>query len=50
MICEEDMVVHLRPSGNAPELRFYAEAGTSTAAQALLEKGLSLLQAQFAMQ
>jgi len=49
MICEEDMVVHLRPSGNAPELRFYAEAGTSPAAQALLEKGLSLLQAQFTM-
>ena len=28
-------IVHLRRSGNAPELRCYAEAGTAAAAQAL---------------
>ena len=33
-------IIHLRPSGNAPELRFYAEAENPDAAQALLAKGL----------
>ena len=37
-------VVHLRPSGNAPELRFYAEAETPAAAAALLAAGLAALQ------
>ncbi|MDP2739210.1 MAG: phosphomannomutase [Pseudorhodobacter sp.] len=32
--------VHLRPSGNAPELRFYTEAETPQAAAALLAAGL----------
>lgn len=36
-------VVHLRPSGNAPELRFYAEAETPAAAAALLAAGLDRL-------
>ena len=36
-------VVHLRPSGNAPELRFYAEAETPAAAAALLTAGLDRL-------
>ena len=36
-------IVHLRPSGNAPELRFYAEAESPDAAQALLSKGLDVL-------
>ncbi|KKL71228.1 hypothetical protein LCGC14_2096990, partial [marine sediment metagenome] len=38
-------IVHLRPSGNAPELRFYAEASGVEAAAALLEAGLSALRA-----
>jgi phosphomannomutase len=29
-------VVHLRPSGNAPELRVYAEAADETTAKALI--------------
>jgi phosphomannomutase len=37
-------VVHLRPSGNAPELRFYAEAETPAAAGALLAAGLATLE------
>lgn len=36
-------IVHLRPSGNAPELRLYAEAATRAGAEALLDKGLVLL-------
>lgn len=36
-------VVHLRPSGNAPELRLYAEAETPAAAKALLQAGLARL-------
>lgn len=36
-------IVHLRPSGNAPELRFYAEAETAAAAGALLAQGLAVL-------
>jgi phosphomannomutase len=39
----EGRVVHLRPSGNAPELRFYAEAETAEAAQGLLDAGLAEL-------
>jgi phosphomannomutase len=35
--------VHLRPSGNAPECRFYAEAGSVTAANAALTQGLIAL-------
>ena len=33
-------IVHLRPSGNAPELRCYAEAGTQDIAQALCKECL----------
>jgi phosphomannomutase len=33
-------IVHLRPSGNAPELRCYAEAGTAERAQALCDGAL----------
>lgn len=38
-------VVHLRPSGNAPECRCYAEAGTSDAATKLVNTHLALLKA-----
>jgi phosphomannomutase len=37
-------VIHLRPSGNAPELRCYAEAETAEAAEALLAAGLAALE------
>ncbi|QPK61987.1 phosphomannomutase [Methylomonas sp. LL1] len=33
-------IVHLRPSGNAPELRCYAEADSMSRAQALVDLGL----------
>lgn len=36
-------VVHFRPSGNAPEMRCYVEAGDSDAAASLLEKSLALV-------
>ena len=36
-------IVHLRPSGNAPELRCYAEAESQPAADALLARGLAAL-------
>lgn len=39
-------IIHLRPSGNAPELRFYAEAESAQAAVALLAKGLASLRAR----
>ena len=38
-------VVHLRPSGNAPELRLYVEADDRATAQDLLARGMALLQA-----
>ena len=37
-------IIHLRPSGNAPELRFYAEAESQEAADALLARGLRVLE------
>lgn len=43
---EGGLVVHLRPSGNAPELRLYVEAETRTEAETLLSKGLSELNRQ----
>jgi phosphomannomutase len=36
-------ILHMRPSGNAPELRFYAEAETPEAAAGMLATGLDLL-------
>jgi len=38
-----DEIVHLRPSGNAPELRCYAEAGSSLRARELTQACLSRL-------
>ena len=34
-------IVHIRPSGNAPELRLYVEAETAAAAAGLLQAGLA---------
>ena len=39
----DDSVVHVRPSGNAPEMRCYVEAKDQAAAEALLAKGLATL-------
>lgn len=38
-------IIHLRPSGNAPEMRCYVEAEDEEAAQNLLRQGLSLIRA-----
>lgn len=43
MTLTDGRVVHLRPSGNAPECRFYAEAETEEAAKAALAQGLTVL-------
>ena len=40
-------IVHLRPSGNAPELRCYAEADTESRAQALVAETLALVASQY---
>jgi phosphomannomutase len=40
-------IVHLRPSGNAPELRLYVEAESQDDAQSMLSAGLTLLRRQF---
>jgi len=37
-------IVHLRPSGNAPELRCYAEANTETRATSLCERTLNFIE------
>jgi phosphomannomutase len=36
-------IIHLRPSGNAPEMRCYVEAATAQDAEALLAQGLALI-------
>lgn len=36
-------IVHLRPSGNAPEMRCYVEAEDEASASTLLDRGLSLI-------
>ncbi|MEI2804976.1 phosphomannomutase [Albidovulum sp.] len=41
-------IVHLRPSGNAPELRCYAEEGSEDAAAALVRDTLRALRARLA--
>ncbi len=40
---EDRRIVHFRPSGNAPEMRCYVEAGTENEATALLQAGLGLI-------
>lgn len=39
----DDAVIHLRPSGNAPELRCYAESSSASAAATLVEHTLAQL-------
>ncbi|MBN8189826.1 phosphomannomutase [Salipiger thiooxidans] len=43
MQLKDDRIVHIRPSGNAPELRLYVEAGSRSAAESLMQTGLVLL-------
>ena len=38
---DNDEIVHFRPSGNAPELRFYAEANTQVGANLLVQQALA---------
>jgi phosphomannomutase len=40
---EDRRVIHLRPSGNAPEMRCYVEAETEAGALDLLDRGLALI-------
>jgi phosphomannomutase len=42
---DDGEIIHLRPSGNAPELRCYAEANDQTRAAALVKQVLAKLQA-----
>ncbi len=43
MTATDGQIVHLRPSGNAPELRCYTESGSAQAAQDLLTRALAAL-------
>lgn len=45
MILTDGGVIHIRPSGNAPELRVYIETDSKAAAQALLGQALAQLRA-----
>lgn len=44
MTFDSSEIVHLRPSGNAPELRLYVEAGSEQRAQELLKIGMESLE------
>jgi phosphomannomutase len=44
----DGLILHLRPSGNAPELRCYAEAETALRAETALKKALSLVRERLA--
>lgn len=46
MVLDNDEIVHLRPSGNAPELRCYAEADTSVRAEKIVSAVLSYIKGQ----
>lgn len=48
MTLADGRIVHLRPSGNAPELRFYVEAETAARAVMTLQTGLALVAAEVA--
>ena len=43
MTLMDGRIVHLRPSGNAPELRLYVESDSADAAAMTLDRGLALL-------
>jgi phosphomannomutase len=48
MYLTDGRVVHVRPSGNAPELRLYVEAQDEEAASATLALGLDVLRSNLA--
>lgn len=48
MTLAEGGIVHVRPSGNAPELRLYIEGADAARASALLQTGLDQLKARLA--
>ena len=50
IIFDNQQVVHLRPSGNAPELRCYSESHTAEGAKALVHNSLNALEKYFNMQ
>jgi len=43
---DDGSIIHLRPSGNAPEFRCYVEASTQEKAARLMEQGLRLIKSQ----
>ncbi|CDT94002.1 phosphomannomutase [Vibrio coralliirubri] len=43
MLLSDSTIIHLRPSGNAPELRCYAEANDFETAKALVDSTLSII-------
>jgi phosphomannomutase len=43
---ENDEIIHFRPSGNAPELRCYAEASDQIRAETLARTALRLIRKQ----
>ncbi len=43
MTCQDGRIMHLRPSGNAPELRLYVEADSTDLAAQTLTQGLAVL-------
>ena len=45
-VFDDDTVLHIRPSGNAPELRCYAEAGSDFEANQLLQDLMATLRAK----
>lgn len=46
LVCASSRIVHLRPSGNAPEFRVYVEAETADRAEDLLQKAIHELSRQ----
>lgn len=44
MLLSDGHIIHLRPSGNAPELRCYAEADSAEAAKSIVSQTLSKIQ------
>lgn len=48
LIFGTDQIVHLRPSGNAPEFRIYVEAANGRDAQALLQRAMRVVQTAIA--
>jgi phosphomannomutase len=41
MTLEDDQIIHLRPSGNAPELRCYSESSEQVQAELIVKEVLN---------